>query len=166
MSDNDDAAQAKLAAIKSYVPAGKMPEAALLKMAKLGAVIDDWMKQPNVAVTAVQCWTSIEEFLGIVPCTVMSMMSERSHSLGLRGRYPRRARHVRDAARQRARPPRCSIGTITTARPRQVRLLPLLQPAQALLRRGAKMDYQSIIAGTVGIENTYGTSSAASRPAP
>ena len=28
------------------------------------------------SVTAVQCWTSIEEFLGIVPCTVMSMMSE------------------------------------------------------------------------------------------
>src|SRR6201994_3133063 len=41
--DNDDAAQAKLAAIKKYIPVNDTPEAALLKMAKLGAVIDQWM---------------------------------------------------------------------------------------------------------------------------
>src|ERR1022692_412582 len=76
MADNDDAAQEKLAAIKKYIPVGQTPEAALLKMAKLGAVIDHWMKASELTVSAVQCWTSIEEFLGIVPCTVMSMMSE------------------------------------------------------------------------------------------
>ncbi len=42
MKDTDDAAQAKLAAIKKYIPVGDTPEAALLKMAKLGAVIDAW----------------------------------------------------------------------------------------------------------------------------
>jgi L-fucose isomerase-like protein len=46
-------------------------------MAKLGAVIDNWMTVNSLDVSAVQCWTSIEEFLGIVPCTVMSMMSEK-----------------------------------------------------------------------------------------
>src|ERR1700727_2002679 len=76
MKDTDDAAQAKLAAIKKYIPVGETPEAALMKMAKLGAVIDGWMKASELTVSAVQCWTSIEEFLGIVPCTVMSMMSE------------------------------------------------------------------------------------------
>ncbi len=45
MKDTDDAAQAKLAAIKSYVTTAGIPDAALLKMAKLGAVIDGWMKQ-------------------------------------------------------------------------------------------------------------------------
>ena len=40
MADNDDAAQEKLAAIKKYIPVGQTPEAALMKMAKLGAVID------------------------------------------------------------------------------------------------------------------------------
>ena len=49
---------------------------ALLKMAKLGAVIDQWMAQTEVAISAVQCWTSLEEYFGVVPCTVMSMMSE------------------------------------------------------------------------------------------
>src|SRR5260370_21324360 len=76
MKDNDDAAQAKLAAIKKYIPVGETPETALMKMAKLGAVIDQWMKASELTVSAVQCWTSIEEYLGVVPCTVMSMMSE------------------------------------------------------------------------------------------
>src|SRR6202789_1825414 len=40
MKDADDAAQAKLAAIKSYVTTAGIPEEALLKMSKLGAVID------------------------------------------------------------------------------------------------------------------------------
>ena len=76
MKDSDDAAQAKLAAIKKYIPVGSTPEAALMKMAKLGAVIDAWKAASELTVTSVQCWTSIEEFLGIVPCTIMSMMSE------------------------------------------------------------------------------------------
>jgi len=45
-------------------------------MAKLGAVIDDWMSSSQVQISAVQCWTSLEENLGVVPCTVMSMMSD------------------------------------------------------------------------------------------
>ena len=75
MKDNDDAVQAKLAAIGNYVSTAGVPHASLLNMAKLGAVIDGWMKQCHVDISAVQCWTSMEEFFGVVPCTVMSMMS-------------------------------------------------------------------------------------------
>ena len=50
MKDNDDAVQAKLAAIKKYIPVGETPEAALMKMAKLGAVIDGWMKASELTV--------------------------------------------------------------------------------------------------------------------
>src|ERR1700685_84150 len=53
MKDNDDAAQAKLAAIKSYVSTTSIPEAALLKMAKLGAVIDGWMEKSHITISAV-----------------------------------------------------------------------------------------------------------------
>src|SRR6202789_945351 len=76
MKDTDDAAQAKLTQIKNYVTTSGIPDAALLKMAKLGAVLDGWMKQANVTISAVQCWTSFEEFFGVVPCTIMSMMSD------------------------------------------------------------------------------------------
>src|SRR5207245_8836305 len=75
MKANDDAPQAKLAAIQKYVDSANVPKPALLKMAKLGAVIDQWMAATDVTISAVQCWTSIEENLGVVPCTVMSMMS-------------------------------------------------------------------------------------------
>jgi L-fucose isomerase-like protein len=76
MKDDHPAAQAKLASIKSYVSVGSTPEPALIKMAKLGAVIDEWMKQTDVTISAIQCWTAMEEYFGVVPCTIMSMMSE------------------------------------------------------------------------------------------
>src|SRR6516165_4611969 len=69
MKDSDDAAQAKLAAIKKYVTTSGIPDESLMKMAKLGAVIDGWMKAAPVTISAVQCWTSMEEFFGVVPCT-------------------------------------------------------------------------------------------------
>ena len=46
MKDNDDHAQAKLAAIQKYVSTSGVPAEALLKMAKLAAVVDDWMAPP------------------------------------------------------------------------------------------------------------------------
>src|SRR5271157_3508689 len=75
MADHDPAAVAKLEAIRRYVPTDGVPAEPLVKMAKLGAVVDQWMAQTQVAISAVQCWTSLEEFFGVVPCTVMSMMS-------------------------------------------------------------------------------------------
>lgn len=76
----DDAAecvQKRLNAVKGYICLGETPDAALMKMAKFAAVVDEWMQANELQATAVQCWTSIEENYGIVPCGVMSMMSER-----------------------------------------------------------------------------------------
>ena len=115
MNDNDDAAQEKLAAIKKYIPVGQTPEAALMKMAKLGAVIDHWMTASELTVSAVQCWTPppSEEFLGIVPCTVMSMIEREPDPFRLRGRRSGHTEHVRPDAGQQKLPLPCWIGTIT-----------------------------------------------------
>ena len=59
MKDTDERAQAKLASIKKYVSTNNVPAAALLKMAKLGAVVDEWMQATEVTISAVQCWTSL-----------------------------------------------------------------------------------------------------------
>src|SRR5450755_2405116 len=75
LKDDHAGVQGKLADIRKYVTTSGVPDAALVKMAKLGFVIDDWMKQTDVKVSAVQCWTSMEEYFGVVPCTIMSMMS-------------------------------------------------------------------------------------------
>src|ERR1700747_2628720 len=76
MKDDDERAVQKLKSIERYVTTSGIPQPALLKMAKLGVVIDDWMSSSQVKVSAGQCWTSLEENLGVVPCTVMSMMSD------------------------------------------------------------------------------------------
>jgi len=157
MKDNDDAAQAKLAAIKKYIPVGETPEAALLKMAKLGAVIDHWMKASELTVSAVQCWTSIEEFLGIVPCTVMSMMSESlipsacevdvlgtvsMYALTLASETPSA---LLDWNNNYGDDPNKAVCFHCSNLPKH------------FFKQGVKMDYQLIIAGTVGKENTHGT---------
>ncbi len=77
MPDKDPAARRKLAAIQKYVPTKGVPAESLLKMAKLAAVIETWMKATEVTISAVQCWTAMEEYFGVLPCTVMSMMSDQ-----------------------------------------------------------------------------------------
>ena len=108
-------AQAKLASIKKYVDSSSVPDAALMKMAKLGAVVDQWMAATEVAISAVQCWTSLEENLGVVPCTVMSMMSDSLLSsaceVDICGVLGMHALHL-----PRKRLPHCWTGIITTER--------------------------------------------------
>jgi L-fucose isomerase-like protein len=156
MKDNDEAAQAKLAAIKSYVTTKGIPDAALLKMAKLGAVIDGWMKQTNCTISAVQCWTSMEEFFGVVPCTIMSMMSNNlipsacevdvpgvlsMYMLMLASGTPSALLDWNN--NYGSHPDKCVCFHCSNL------------PKHFF--KDVRMDYQEIIAGTVGKENAFGT---------
>ncbi len=156
LKDTDDAVAAKLDTIKKYVSTDKVPEPALVKMAKLGAVIDTWMTKSELTVSSVQCWTSMEEYFGVVPCTVMSMMSEN------------------------LLPSACEVDTMGTISMYGLTLAS--ETPSALLDwnnnygenpdkavcfhcsnlpkhffKEVKMDFQQIIAGTVGKDNTFGT---------
>src|SRR5215469_18982942 len=75
MKDVDPAVETKLQDIQKYVVAKSIPPVALLKMAKFGVAVDKWMRDTRLNATAIQCWTAMEEFFGVVPCTLMSMMS-------------------------------------------------------------------------------------------
>jgi L-fucose isomerase-like protein len=156
MPDHDPAAVAKLEAIHRYVPSDSVPAEALLKMAKLGAVIDQWMAQTEVAISAVQCWTSLEEYFGVVPCTVMSMMSENlmssacevdicgvvgMHALQLASETPSA---LLDWNNNYGDDPDKAVCFHCSNLPKH-------------FFRKVRMDFQEIIAGTVGRENTYGT---------
>ncbi len=156
MKDNDDAAQAKLASIKKYVDASSVPEAALMKMAKLGAVVDQWMASTEVAVSAVQCWTSIEENLGVVPCTVMSMMSDGFAFERLRSGYMRRAGHACAAPGLGNAFALLDWNNNYGADPNKAVCFHCSNLPKHFFR-SVKMDFQEIIAGTVGKENTFGT---------
>ena len=156
MKDTDDTAVQKLQAIQRYVTTKDIPQAALLKMAKLGAVVDQWMKAVDVQISAVQCWTSMEENLGIVPCTLMSMMSDAllssacevdvcgvlgMHALQLASETPSA---LLDWNNNYGGDPNKAVCFHCSNLPKH-------------FFKDVKMDFQEIIAGTVGKENTFGT---------
>ncbi len=156
MQDSDPDAQGKLAAVKRYVSTQGIPDAALLKMAKLGAVIDGWMRETDVAISAIQCWTSLEEYFGVVPCTIMSMMSHDGLSsaceVDIAGVVGMHALHLAsgtpsallDWNNNYADDPDKAVCFHCSNLPKH-------------FFDDVRMDFQEIIAGTVGKENTFGT---------
>ena len=77
LSDDDSRVKEKLSSIRGYAKSDSVPPAALVRMSKLGIVIDDWMKEYDLTASAIQCWTSLQENYHINVCTLMSMMSEQ-----------------------------------------------------------------------------------------
>jgi len=76
LSDTDPMVRRREKKIVDYIDTKGVPNQSITRMAKLGIVVDDWMAAADLDILAFQCWTSIEENLGIVPCTVMSMLSD------------------------------------------------------------------------------------------
>lgn len=156
MSSSDQIVKDKLAQISAYTSIEGIPAESLDKMARLGAAIDRWSIDNAIDATAIQCWTSLEEFYGVVPCTLMSMMSDSLRSSACET----------DVA-----------GTVAMYAMLQASGTPsaLLDwnnnyggdPDKAVVFHCSnlpksvfaeqKMDYQEIIAGSVGKENTFGT---------
>jgi len=156
LKDDDPAVKAKLEAIKGYVPVGATPAPALLKQAKLGVVIDGWMKEVQVVVSAFQCWTALETYFGVVPCTLMSMMSNdlmssacevdicgtiAMHALRLASGTPSA---LLDWNNNYGDDPDKAVCFHCSNLPKH-------------FFKDVRMDYQEIIAGTVGKANTFGT---------
>jgi L-fucose isomerase-like protein len=156
LPDDDPAVKAKLDAIAAYTGIQGIPTLSLMRMAKLGVVIDRWMRDKQLAATAIQCWTALEEFYGVVPCTIMSMMSEsllpsacETDIAGLLGMYI-----LQSAARQPAALLDWNNNYGEHANKGVVFHCSNLPRSFFGEHR---MDYQEIIAGTVGKANTFGT---------
>jgi L-fucose isomerase-like protein len=156
MPDSEPAVKAKLAAIGAYTGIQGIPTLSLMKMAKLGVAIDRWMHEKQLSATAIQCWTSLEEFYGVVPCTLMSMMSEsllpsacETDIAGLLGMYVLQSASEQPAAlldwnNNYGTDPNKGVVFHCSNLPKS-------------FFGEHRMDYQEIIAGTVGKENTFGT---------
>ncbi len=165
MNDTDKPVKDKLDAIRGYTATKGIPEKSLFKMAKLGAAIDKWMTDNALVATAIQCWTALEEFYGVVPCTLMSMMSNKlmpsaceTDIAGLLGMY------VLDAAAGRPAALLDWNNNYGTDPNKGVVFHCSNLPKDVFSEQ--KMDYQEIIAGAVGKENTYGTIVGRIRPGP
>src|SRR6202049_4681007 len=76
ITDQDNLVKERLESIRAYVPTSGIPAPAIMKMAKLGLVLDDWMRTYELHASAIQCWDSLQHNYGVNVCTLMSMMSE------------------------------------------------------------------------------------------
>ncbi|HEY0210616.1 L-fucose/L-arabinose isomerase family protein [Acerihabitans sp.] len=75
LADNDLRVGEKLALLKDNADTGAIPPEKLHTMAKLFVVISEWVQANDIDTTAIQCWTSLQENLGINVCSIMSVMS-------------------------------------------------------------------------------------------
>jgi L-fucose isomerase-like protein len=156
LPETEDCVLGKVAEIRKYVPTTGIPDAALVKMAKLGVVIDDWMRETDVQISAVQCWTVLETYFGVVPCTIMSMMSNNlvpsacevdvcgvlgMHGLQLASGTPSA---LLDWNNNYGSDPDKAVCFHCSNLPKH-------------FFNDMRMDFQEIIAGTVGKDNTFGT---------
>lgn len=156
LGNDEKVVQEKLAAIRAYVSTAGIPEEALYKMAKMGVVVDRWMCDNELDISAIQCWTSMEEFFGVVPCTVMSMMSNGLNSSacevdvpGVIGMHALRLASETPSAlldwnNNYGDDPNKAVCFHCSNLPKH-------------FFQEVTMDYQAIIAGTVGKLNTFGT---------
>jgi L-fucose isomerase-like protein len=156
LKDGDETVQRKLAVIQDYVSTQGIPQESLLKIAKLAAVVEGWMKETEVSISAVQCWTALEEYFGVVPCTMMSMMSNQlmpsacevdicgvvaMYALQLVSETPSA---LLDWNNNYGDDPNKAVCFHCSNLPKH-------------FFNDFRMDYQEIIAGSVGKENTFGT---------
>ena len=162
LEDGDRGGESKAQGHSERTSSAKgIPPVALLKMAKFGVAVDRWMKQTRLNATAIQCWTAMEEFFGVVPCTLMSMMSNLLMSsacevdiMGTVAMY---------AMAQASGKPSALVdwnNNYGEDPDKGVVFHCSNLPKDIFVEKGEGapvMDYQEIIAGTVGKENTYGT---------
>ncbi len=157
LGDDEQPVRDKLDEITAYTRTGGIPQESLVKMAKLGVVVDRWMADMGLAATAIQCWTSIEEFYGVVPCTCMSMMSNNlmasaceADIAGVVSMYALQQASGRPAAL-------LDWNNNYGDEPDKGVVFHCSNLPKAFMATEERMDYQEIIAGSVGKENTYGT---------
>lgn len=157
LADTDAAVRTKLGEIQRYTKTQGITETSLIKMAKFAVVVDGLIEEHQWAGTAIQCWTSMEENFGVVPCAVMSMMSNSLYPSaceadipGLIGMYAMMLASGKPSALM-------DWNNNFGDDPDKGVLFHCSNLPQDFLGGTGVMDYQAIIAGTVGKANTYGT---------
>lgn len=144
--------------IKKYVATDDVPEESIEKMARLSLVISRWVKENKLDAIAVKCWPTIEKFYGVVPCTVMSMMSKNflpsaceTDVMGSISMYSLQLASGRPAAL-------VDINNNYEDDPNKFIAFHCGNLPKSFFKdNGMKMSYHGMMAKRFGIKNTYGT---------
>lgn len=76
ISSDDVRVKQRVDQIRAYADSSRANLSSLERMAKFATVVDEWMLDLGLTATAIQCWSSMQQNLGVNVCTIMSMMSE------------------------------------------------------------------------------------------
>jgi L-fucose isomerase-like protein len=156
LHEADAPVRSKLEEIAAYTDVAGVPRDRLVLMAKLGVAIDRFMRERSLSATAIQCWTALEEFYGVVPCAIMSILSNNllasaceADIAGVLSMY---------ALQQAARSPAALLDWNNNFGddPDKGVVFHCSNLPKSFFGE-QRMDYQEIIAGSVGRENSYGT---------
>lgn len=156
MHDSDQPVKDKFQEIREYTNTKNVPDEKLYLMARLSVAIDRFMIDNELDATAIQCWTALQEFYGVVPCTCMSMMSNDLNAsaceadiAGVLSMFALQQASLRPAAL-------LDWNNNYGDDPDKGVVFHCSNLPKAFFSEH-EMDYQEIIAGSVGKENTYGT---------
>ncbi len=157
LADDDARVLGRIDEIRAYEKTVNVPGEALQRMAKLALVLDDFVSEMELDGIAVQCWTAMEEYYGVVPCTAMSMLSNKlipsaceTDITGLIGMYAMVLASGKPSAL-------LDWNNNYGDDPNKAVVFHCSNLPQTFFGDEGRMDYQEIIAGSVGKENTYGT---------
>ncbi len=157
LPEDDESVKHKRQEIVEYTNTGNIPQDAITKMAKLAVVLETWIDEYELVGTAIQCWTAMQEYYGVVPCTVMSMLSNQlvpsaceADITGLLGMYAMALASGHPSAL-------FDWNNNYGEDPNKAVFFHCSNIPQEFFANEGVMDYQEIIAGDVGKENTYGT---------
>jgi L-fucose isomerase-like protein len=76
IKDSDKKVKDEIEKFRNYTDTKGVPENSLIKFSKLKIVLEEWIRENDINGIGFQCWTSIEENFGIVPCAVLSYLSD------------------------------------------------------------------------------------------
>jgi L-fucose isomerase-like protein len=167
LADDAPKVVARLDGIRAYTDTSDIPPEPLVKMAKLGVVLDDWIAENEVDATGIQCWTSIQKNYGINACTLMSMYSDslmpsgcEVDVTGVLSMYALQLASGRPSAL-------VDWNNNYADEPDKCVLFHCGNWARSFFGPGAvKMRYGEILATVLGQQNTYGTVSATAAAGP
>lgn len=77
MDDRSGEVIEKTEAILNYGKCHFQKKEQVLRQARFGLAIENWIKENDINISAIQCWESLERNYGCAACVTMSMMGEK-----------------------------------------------------------------------------------------
>lgn len=77
LKDDDAAVVAKAERLQNYTNFSKVPNPKTVTLAKIGVVIDEYIREYHLDAIALRCWNELETYLRVCPCVLLSELNDR-----------------------------------------------------------------------------------------